>query len=287
VRICIQLAVALVLATPLSWCASRGANRECQLAERAEVSRATILLSELLPPGASAELQKAAKDVAFGRSPLPGSSRVLGRAEIVRTLSRRGAQFEDIAVPGQITVHRASWPIRREALRTALVDFLEGRGWQLSETPPAESLQWTGGVANPRETAGLQVDNVDWDAVRQALQFRVHCADRGQCGSFLVWAIPEPAAVDGWRDRLRPAQSVRQNQRPVLTAAQAVGQGPVLAGRGERAILLLEHDQIHISMPVICLEQGVRRQQIRVRDPQSRRIFRAEVVDTGRLRAEF
>ena len=61
--------------------------------------------------------------------------------------------------------------------------------------------------------------------------------------------------------------------------------GRALTQPGDSATLILENDGIRISLAVVCLQRGFLRQEIRVRDAAGQRVYRAEVVGAGLLRA--
>ena len=61
----------------------------------------------------------------------------------------------------------------------------------------------------------------------------------------------------------------------------------MLAEKWKPATLVLDGGSVRISVRVICLQQGVLNQQIRVIEERSRRVFHAEVVGAGRLRASW
>lgn len=283
----LQLAIALLLTNCLSWGAALKTSAASTLPDTVQVVGEAIFLSDLLPPGAAPELREIAKTVDFGRSPLPGSLRALGRAEILRRLSRQRISLADMKIPEKIVVYRAAPSLDRETVRVAVAAFLRQREWQEAEMPTSAMLEWSGTWAEPPAPASLQVDAADWDAAQQALQFRVRCADQSQRGSFLVRAIPTAALQEVWRSRFSSPELSRPASPRVASRQSAASPEPALAQPGESAILLLERAGIRISMPVVCLERGVRQQQIRVREQQGHRVFRAEVVGVGRLRAAF
>ena len=56
---------------------------------------------------------------------------------------------------------------------------------------------------------------------------------------------------------------------------------------GSTATLLLNSERVHISLSVICLENGAVGQKIRVASPDHQRTYMAEVIDGGRLKGSL
>jgi len=57
----------------------------------------------------------------------------------------------------------------------------------------------------------------------------------------------------------------------------------LMVNEGKPAVLVMEGPAFRMTMPVVALENGALGQQIRVRNPDSRRIITAEVVGPGQL----
>ena len=62
---------------------------------------------------------------------------------------------------------------------------------------------------------------------------------------------------------------------------------PVLAKPGQPATVLVQGDGFRIFTTAVPLQRGRKGQRIRVRDLATRRVFMAEVLDRGYLRAVF
>lgn len=82
--------------------ASAAQNRPVQLLSEASAHGENILLSDLLPPDANAQLCARAGQTTLGRSPQPGSFRVFSREQLQRKI---GSQFE-LNIPEQVIVRR-------------------------------------------------------------------------------------------------------------------------------------------------------------------------------------
>jgi Chaperone for flagella basal body P-ring formation len=241
------------------------------LREEVEVHGRVIRLADLLPTDAPRELRDDAAKVELGRAPQAGSERILAAAQIASCLA---GEFlaRQIAIPARVTVLRQAWPLRRDAVLGAVSAFLRLRGWRGDELPSPEELQWPQDLRALDVHPNLEVTGANWDPSGQGLSFRLRCADRTLCGSFLV--------------QMQSARTLLSAPRHALLMAPRAA-SPPLARPGRTAMLILEGAGIRISLPVICLEQGGLRQQVRVRDLRGRRVFHAEVVGAGLLHATF
>jgi flagella basal body P-ring formation protein FlgA len=57
--------------------------------------------------------------------------------------------------------------------------------------------------------------------------------------------------------------------------------------KGSTATLLLDSDRVHIRFPVVCLENGVPGQKIRVTGVDRRQVYMAEVIDGTLLKGRL
>lgn len=273
-RLAILLMVMPVMLSAFIYhCMGQAADqRIAALQERVEINGETILLSDLLPREAREDLRSEAKRIRLGASPQPGSIRVLQREEVLHRLLAQGWPLSSVQVPKEITIARPAHEIDSAVLRASVSQYLKNRGWGTSEIPEGQWLQSTVRISGTGSEE-LDVVAMEWDAVRRMWRFQVRCSDHGQCGRFVVWAaLPHKPSM------------VRETQGQ--TFPTKTGEAS-LTRPGERAILVLEKDGMRISMPVVCLERGVRQQQIRVRDLENRRTFLAEVTGERQLRALF
>ena len=77
------------------------------------------------------------------------------------------------------------------------------------------------------------------------------------------------------------ATEVRALPAPAASAPQNVIHG------GDHAMLILESADSRMSLPVICLQSGVRGQTIRVASPDHRQVYEAKVVAPGMLKGSL
>jgi hypothetical protein len=61
----------------------------------------------------------------------------------------------------------------------------------------------------------------------------------------------------------------------------------VTVRKGSTATLLLDSDRVHIRFPVVCLENGVPGQKIRVTGVDRRQVYMAEVIDGTLLKGRL
>lgn len=258
-----------------------------RLNEQSEVSGDRILLADLLPRAAQLDIYKAAATIDLGRAPQPGSLRAFTTAEISRQLAARPEMFRHFEIPARITVRRTATTLGHEEVWKMISSFLREQGWKDSELGKARGLWLPGDVAPPMDTA-VVVSELSWDNRQQALQMRLRCAQRATCSSFLV-QIPAPQElVPRWREQVRVRAALKAEQAGMRARnAQKKTLGPVLVEAGKRATLVMNGDGIRMSLPVVCLERGRLRQQIRVRTVEDGHIFRGEVTAAGLLRMIF
>jgi hypothetical protein len=290
---CVLLGVVwmLLAVTPLASCAPNHgvdvSGPAVRLREVVEVKQGRVWLSDLLPADAPSALQKTGAAIELCQSPQPGSVRVLDAGQIAIKLIGQPEMFRRLVIPPRVTVRYAGWPIEEATVRMAISRFLreQGRNGQArsSDLPEAARLEWARPLASTEENTRLQVTSFDWDDRQQSVEVRLRCVTRASCGSFLVHIVLPSPLGDEWRERLRSGTDLSSPGagQPAATNAS----GALLAEKGKLATLILDDGTMRISLHVLCLQPGVLNQQIRVLDEKSRRVFHAEVVGAGLLRA--
>jgi len=303
----------LSAAMPLTWCARNeeadGNASAVLLRDAVEVNRSQVWLSDLLPRDAPSALQKASAAIGLCQAPQPGSVRTLAAEQIAVKLASQPEVLRQLAIPPRITIRNSGWPITEAAVRMAISIFLREQGLNepgLNEPGRSEpdlnkpglsesrekrdlvdsaKLEWLRPLSATEEHPTLQVTGLDWDNRQQTAQVRLRCSRRASCGNFLVHVVLPSPLDEEWRNRLRPG--IGLNSPGAVRLAAADGSGGVLAEKGKAATLVLDGGSVRISVRVICLQQGVLNQQIRVIEERSRRVFHAEVVGAGLLRASL
>lgn len=280
-------------AIPLTWCARNeeadGNAPAVQLRDAVEVNRSQVWLSDLLPRDAPSGLQKASAAIELCQAPQPGSARILEARQITSRLAGEPEVLGQLAIPSRIAIRYSGWPIAEAAVRMAISGFLRGQG--LSESREkrdlldSAKLEWLRPLSATEEHPTLQVTGLDWDNRQQTVQVRLRCSRRASCGNFLVRVVLPSPLDEEWRNRLR--SGIGLNSPGAARLAAADGIGGALAEKGKPATLVLDGGSVRISVRVICLQRGVLHQQIRVIEERSRRVFHAEVVGAGLLRASL
>lgn len=151
-----------------------------------------------------------------------------------------------------------------------IAQAVSSSGMQIS---PDQVSLFTGvvaSVANPE----LKVQSID-RAGTQGVIARIACADSQQCLPFLVALhVKDSDVAEAAVARSTPANSTF---RP---AAFVVRQGATTA-------LLLDGAHVHISLSVICLENGAPGQMIRATSLDRNQVFMVRVAGDGTLRGRL
>ena len=220
-----------------------------------------LLLSDFLPPDAPEYLRAQAAQVTLGRTPRPGSVRVIERIELEHQL-RPYEWSRRLSVPPRVTVSRLGYRLDPEPVSAAIESVLRSRGVQARFGQLDMSAAPTVEVPEPR----LRVLDVRYDELRQRWNARIQVANVPGADPFLV-TVPELEAA-----AMRPPES----------SAQPAPAKPLLRA-GEHATLLLNDPGFRATIPVVCLQAGLPGVDIRVRDEISGRIYRAQVAASGDL----
>jgi phosphatidylserine/phosphatidylglycerophosphate/cardiolipin synthase-like enzyme len=270
-------AVIVFFAGPLS----QGKDRaQYRLRETAAISTDILCLSDLLPEGTPQAIQQASQGISFGRTPNAGSTRVLTAAEIRRRLAKNPALQWELSIPSSVAITRLRKGISGEVLNRTVEEFLRSAGWPESQLPVEFTLH---GETAPAE-ASLQVVQVSWDDRQSAVNFHLRCRAQKQCANFLVQAPASARQAIDWQEQLKHTSASGVNYAAGISTYTHL-HAPLLAKAGETALLSMQSDGVRISVRVVCLQRGTLGQVIRACDLQSHKVYRAEVVSQGVLRA--
>jgi hypothetical protein len=252
------------------------------LADHAAVGGPRITLADLLPGTATPTLRVRAARLDLGRAPQMGSARVLER----EWLRERLSEFA-VGVPPRIVVERKPpGDSGMDQVKRIVRHHLEAR---LGGTRAGDVLL----PANPPHIApdaSLHVASEQWDPRAHGLQLRIACSTRRDCLPFFVTVqfAGTPTELREIAVRFAPlrqsAESSRSAAAPVVITPPRKKPSAVLTRPGMLAGMTVEARGIHISTQVICLDRGIEGQIIRVRNLESKRVLRAQVVGLGRVR---
>jgi hypothetical protein len=257
-----------------------------ELLRAVSVTGTRVLLSDLLPASAPGSLRARAAQISMGAAPQPGNSRILERDAVERRAGASEEMLAEVSVPERIVVSRDSRAITLsevfEAIRSAL---------HRSGAPGAAALR-PGDVFLESQVfvgpgdSGLRVMRVDIDdGLRRA--------------RFLLWPSRSPKVLPFFVTvqfagemplvPLRAFMEFRRiAQRSAITAVAArPAKKEILVAAGESATLTLHSDTLRIFVDVVSLERGTLGQQIRVRMPETGKIFNAQVDGRAHLEVKF
>jgi hypothetical protein len=137
---------------------------------------------------------------------------------------------------------------------------------------PAQ-IELLSGTSNIGESAKVRVVSVN-DRADGSAKVKLRCQDNHECLPFYI-LVHGLGRVNGERTRVHAV--------PVVQASSLQN---VIRG-GDHATLILESADSRMSLPVICLQSGVRGQRIRVSSTDHRQFFDAEVVATGMVKGSL
>lgn len=239
------------------------------LLQTASVSRDTIRLSDLLPPGVSNMMRWAGEQIDLGRSPQCHTVRFFEPSNIGKRTSSWPA-LQGLTLSGPVSVQRACFPIRREAVQQAISEFVRQRSSDMDVVH--SPLHWPETIYSLQENPALEVEQAIPDPARPELQVRVRCVERSVCPSFWV-AVPT-------RQRPHLLSAAPTSAAPTVPATD---KGTALVESGQRVTLVFDDPPLRIQLAVTCLQRGWLGTQVRAMDPSTRRVFRAEVTGAGTL----
>jgi hypothetical protein len=250
-----------------------------------------VWLSDLLPPAAPNSLLVATGAISLGRAPEPGSVRRIPREELEQALIDRPELLAEIAIPKDVVVRRVHHPVTREQV-AAVIGAALGRGTTVD--PATLGLQFSTPVYFTGDDPGLEVTEIEFDALHRATKFRLWTSREPENLPFYVTA-PGSSKVTG---RLATPAEVRAETkaptavaaaesgppaRPVETTRSPAKRPETLVRAGVATRLVIQGADYRLTSTVIPLQPGVLGQEIRVRDPFTLKILTAQVAGPGLL----
>ncbi len=194
----IGIGLMLLAASSSAWGVRPKTSQMVPLRDVVVVDHAIILLSDLLPANAPLGLKSAGDAIPLGRAPQIGSIRTFEPEQITHQLAIAPTLLAVLRIPFRITIRRFQWPIKNTAVRKAISVFLARQKSKFGDLMSSATFQLdsTGAL---QQDPSLSVTGMDWDDRRGVIQFRLRCANRAVCGSFLAYAVsPLSITADGW-----------------------------------------------------------------------------------------
>ena len=265
---------ALALSAPLP------AAPPVMLLSKVEIGTQTVLLSDLLPENTLAALREAGAAISLGSAPMPGRSRIMTRSEVQATLAANPQLAASLWIPVEITVRRTCHMVSPEQVSAAL-----GLGLGKGGAEGVTDLSLLTPVCFSGDDPGLEVSNVEFDPLQRVTRFRLWTSKEPRNLPFYVTV---PGKLDDAAARVPRAggsafRTAASSSDPKHAAAQAGNATLVKAGIAAR--LVIQGPDCRITMVVVPLQSGVLGQQLRARDPLTRRVFSAYVAGPALLTA--
>jgi hypothetical protein len=290
-----------------------------QIHSAVQVEGETVKLSDLLPPDAPGGLGEICRQVILGDAPLAASQRVISRVQIEQQLRQFPSTLQRLEIPDRVIVTRK----RRRLLSTEILAAIEtcmARG-ELDgfRTPNLNGLKLQAPVFVTKPDPGLEVRSVNSDPVQRKTRFLLWTSNEPQMLPFYV-------TIGGLQETVDKASSYHEqkDEVPVPTNSHADrgktladpidpgtlrglpgGRSPrvivdkgksarqatlfpmVLVAVGKPAKLIVETPTLRMTALVTPLESGVKGQLISVRNQDTQRVLKAEVVGAGLLQVQL
>jgi hypothetical protein len=277
-----------------------------------EVQGETIRLADLLPPGAPTELGQIGARIVLGDSPLPASQRIFSKNQIELQLREYPSILEELELPQRLIIRCKQRRLSADEIRTAIESFLDAEGLPNLRTPNQDALNFQAPVFVTKDDPGLKVIRLEPDRVRRQVRFLLWTSKEPQVLPFYVTAeaLPKSPARESliplevgpeanprgnlerlWKAEAEGLAALQRGGRYGVVGQKAalglqLALPPVLlVMRGKAAKLVLETQSLRMTALVTPLESGSKGQIIRVKNPDTQRVFRAEVVGAGLLAA--
>lgn len=245
-------------------------GRTYKLRESVEV-RTEVRLADLLPSDASTVLRRASSGIDLCRPPQPGTVRVLSADFIAAKLDGVDLLRRRIVLPAEVIVHRAAWRPGGAAMREAVLRFLAQSGASHTELPPETFWDKLREPLMERPSTSFEVVDMRRNAANTETLAELRCIPDEFCHRFLL-QIPLPAPE-------------KTGTLAVPTSENGANDNS-LVHSGTTAMAILQTDGMKMSQPVICLESGRLGQSVRVLNPQTHRVFFADVIAPNLLAVE-
>ena len=288
----IQLVLACCGACTLALAAGPPARGPVSLLSDVVLRPRNVRLSDLLPAAAPNSLLVASGAISLGSAPEPGSVRRIPREEIEQALIGQPELLAEIAIPKDIVVRRVHQPVTGEQV-AAVIGAALGRGSTLD--PATLGLQFSAPVYFTGDDPGLEVSEIEFDALHRATKFRLWTSREPDNlpfyvtvpGSLKTIGRPLASAVARAATSAKPQAAVAAAEKAPPTqpseSTPPARPAPPLVKAGVATRLVIQGADYRLTSTVIPLQPGVLGQEIRVRDPFTLKVFTAQVAGPGLL----
>jgi hypothetical protein len=247
-----------------------------QIHPAAQVEGETVKLSDFLPPGAPRGLGEICRRVVLGAAPMAASRRVFSRLQIEQQLRQFPSTLRQLEIPDQVIVTRKRRRLSSAEILTAIEAFRGNGESDGFRKPDLKGVKLEAPVFVTKPDPGLEVRRVDSDLVQRKTRF-------------LLWASNEPQMLPFYVtiEGLLGHRSLRVTVDQVKPTRQTRSSPSVLVAVGQPAKLIFETPTLRMTALVTPLESGVKGQVISVRNQDTQRVLKAQVVGSGLVQVDF
>lgn len=180
--------------------------------------------------------------------------------------------------------------LSRREIYQAIQNYLQQMGTASRGNLRPEDLRIQSSVPSLKDHAGLEVKNIGFDSLRQAVVFELWTSHEPQYLPFAVTTRRDPA-LWGMPQLLNgnTGNAGKESNGETSNIGKAADvtsrKQPVLVKPGRPATLVMQGPNMRVTTTVVPLQPGAKGQTIMVRDATTARVMRAEVVDEGLLQA--
>jgi Chaperone for flagella basal body P-ring formation len=282
----IFLSFALVAGILCGSAARAARDPRIELLREIHVAGTSVLLSDLLPEGASLALRKQASEITLGAAPKPGNTRTLEKSAVESRIGVETGVLSGIVVPARVVVSGEARAIALPEVFDAICRSLrENSASDCAALRPEDIQLQTQVLVGPGD-AGLQVLRADMDAGLGRARFLLWPSKDPKVLPFIVTAKLEQGAA------IVPARRgewISGSANPGAPAFRPIkpARPEILVSPGQEATLVLHSDVLRMIADVMPLERGSLGQRIRVRMTDTGKIFRAQVDGRAHLDLKF
>jgi hypothetical protein len=247
-----------------------------QIHSAVQVEGGTVKLSDLLPPDAPGGLGEICRQVILGDAPLAASERVISRVQIEQQLREFPSTLRQLEIPDRVIVTRKRRRLSSAEILTAIETCMARGESDGFRTPNLNGLKLQAPVFVTKADPGLEVRRVDSDPVQRKTRFLLWTSNEPQMLPFYV-------TIEGLPGGRSPRMTVDKGASTRQTTSFPI----VLVAVGKPARLIVETPTIRMTAIVTPLESGVKGQLISVRNQDTQRVLKAEVVGAALVQVQF